>query len=715
MTSTAAASGSQPVNILLVDDHRENLVSLEAILKRADYRLFAAQSGKEALQLALRERFDVVLLDVVMPEMDGFEVAHYLKQTERTSKIPILFLTALATDIRHIYHAYEVGAVDYLIKPLDAEVVRKKVAVFVELARQRDEIAAQAERLRETQRREYELQLAELRIASDRRYHKLVEGIDHVIGWTVDETLRLTFVSRQAEQILGYRTDAFLDPDFWKKHLHPDDRDQVLAIFHTLLAAEGEQGDVISGHRLLAADGRAVWLHTGISRATDDNNRPEIHGVSVDITTIKRAEEADALLADAGSILATSHDHRAALQDLATRVVAQLGDWCVIDERFETTGLVEVAVAHFNPELETWVRSLARRRFVNATSPIGAGAVIRSGTGQLHRRIPDEGWLADALESPQLDVVRALGGYACMFVPLAARGRTIGVMTIVASRPERRFDAADLDLAQEIGRRAGIAVDNARLYEEARSARVAREQMLAIVSHDLRNPLASIVGTIGLLQATDRVDLIHRHAEIIARAARRMDRLTGDLLDIAQLQAGRLRVEREPCDSATLINETMETVRPIAEERGIRLEVRSSDDLAVSCDRGRVLQILSNLVGNAVKFTPKGGSVVVTVSRQDQEARFAVVDTGPGIPESELSQIWEPFWQARTRARQGVGLGLFIAKTLVEAHGGRIWAESVVGIGTAFCFTLPLADLHRPPAPEEPTPRPPEEAAAHPH
>jgi PAS domain S-box-containing protein len=710
MTSIASTNETS-VNILLVDDHRENLVALEAILNKEEYRLFTAQSGQDALQLALRENFTVILLDVMMPDMDGFEVANYLKQAERTRRIPILFLTAVATDITHIYRAYDVGAVDYLIKPLDSEIVRKKVAVFVALARQRDEIAAQAERVRDTQRREYELQLAELRIASDRRYQMLVEGIDHTIGWTADETLRLSFVSRQAERILGYPSHAFLEPDFWKNHLHSDDRDAVITTFRAALAGEYDREDVIASHRLVAADGHAVWFHTGVSRAIDENERPEIHGISVDVTSIKRAEATQELLADAGSILATSLDYRAALQRLATRVVAQLGDWCVIDERIETSGLAEVAAAHVDPEREAWVRSLARRPVVDAAASIGAGAVVRTGKAQLHVRIPDETWLADALGTPHPDAVRALGGGACMFVPLVARGRTLGVMTIVASRPDRRFDAADLELAEEIGRRAGIAMDNARLYEEARSARVAREQMLAIVSHDLRNPLGSIVGSVGVLKATDHDDLVYHHVDIIDRAARRMDRLIGDLLDLAQFQSGKLTIEREPCDGTTLLRESLETMKPLADERNIHLEVKASDDVQVSCDRGRVLQILANLIGNAVKFTGEGGSVLVDVSRQDQDARFAIVDTGPGIPDTELRQIWEPFWQARTRARHSVGLGLFIAKVLVEAHGGRIWAESMVGIGTAFCFTLPLADVG-PAAPEREHPA---EAAAHPH
>ena len=290
-----------PTNILLVDDRPENLSSLQSILERPDYRLFTASSGNDALKSVLRENFTVILLDVVMPEMDGFEVAQYLKQVERTRHTPILFLTAIATDVHYIYRAYEIGAVDYLIKPLDAEIVRKKVAVFVELARQREEIAWQAERLRENQRREYELRLAELRVASDRRYHKLIEGIDHAIGWSADETLRLTFVSLRAQKILGYSHDDLLDPEFWEKRLHAEDRERVMTTFRGVLRSDVDTGDLLIDHRLMSADDRVVWFHTGLSRTLDEHRRPEIHGISVEVTHIKKAEAVQALLADAGT------------------------------------------------------------------------------------------------------------------------------------------------------------------------------------------------------------------------------------------------------------------------------------------------------------------------------------------------------------------------------------------------------------------------------
>src|SRR5690606_17194560 len=159
-----------------------------------------------------------------------FEVAQHLKQLERTRTIPILFLTAVATDVRQIYRAYDVGAIDYLVKPLDPEVVQKKVAVLVALDRQREEIERQARLFLEAERRDHALRMAELRLASHRRYRKLVEGIEHVVASSADEAGRLTFVSRKAPEILGVPMEDFSEPDFWNRHLRPEDRDAVLGL-----------------------------------------------------------------------------------------------------------------------------------------------------------------------------------------------------------------------------------------------------------------------------------------------------------------------------------------------------------------------------------------------------------------------------------------------------------------------------------------------------
>ena len=182
-----------------------------------------------------------------------------------------------------------------------------------------------------------------------------------------------------------------------------------------------------------------------------------------------------------------------------------------------------------------------------------------------------------------------------------------------------------------------------------------------------------------------------KHVRIISRSAAGMDRLIGDLIDYARVQAGKLSIERQMVDAASLVHDSVEMLRPRAEEKKLRLEVHAAEGLTVSSDRDRVLQVLANLVGNAIKFTPEGGAVSVRVTRVNGDAQFEVSDTGPGIPEAQLTHIWQRFWQGKRRAGAGMGLGLSIARGLVEAHGGRIWAESTVGVGSTFYFTLPLA------------------------
>ncbi|HSS03097.1 MAG TPA: hybrid sensor histidine kinase/response regulator [Kofleriaceae bacterium] len=261
----------------------------------------------------------------------------------------------------------------------------------------------------------------------------------------------------------------------------------------------------------------------------------------------------------------------------------------------------------------------------------------------------------------------------------------------------------DLYLQSErIKQQARMLTENARLYEQERRARAeaeaamrAREHVLAVVSHDLRGPLASIViGASMMAEAsptTPELALYRRHAAAIQRAAEQMSQLLNDLLDVSRLEAGALSLAREACQSAELIRTTVDTFQPQAEKRHLQLHVDDQDgNTHVFCDRGRVLQVFSNLVGNALKFTPEGGHITVRSCRAGDAMQFSVADTGPGIPAEQLPHIFERYWQARTADRQGVGLGLAIAKGIVDAHGGVISVESSES-GTTFTFSIPIA------------------------
>ncbi|HEY7375504.1 MAG TPA: ATP-binding protein [Polyangia bacterium] len=246
-----------------------------------------------------------------------------------------------------------------------------------------------------------------------------------------------------------------------------------------------------------------------------------------------------------------------------------------------------------------------------------------------------------------------------------------------------------------------VETDNVRLVGEAQEALRAREDLLAIVSHDLRNPLGVVLASTSLLLKAnlppDKQDRARRQVEAIQRAGNRMNRLIRDLLDFASIQAGRLSVSVRPQDVAAMVAEVMEVTEPLAAAKSLRLVSEVASGLAIRCDHDRVIQLFSNLIGNAIKFTPDGGTITVRASAEADVVRFAVVDTGPGISAAELPHVFDRYYQAQRKNRDGIGLGLSIARGIVEAHSGRIWVESEEGTGSTFFFTLP----HGEPAPKE--------------
>ena len=264
-------------------------------------------------------------------------------------------------------------------------------------------------------------------------------------------------------------------------------------------------------------------------------------------------------------------------------------------------------------------------------------------------------------------------------VAIAATLGVVGTISATAPARTRRI------VTDEVARMA-----LSRAYDEARQAIDAREDVLKMVSHDLRNPLNTISMSAGLmLEVALPEDQRVKQLSMIKRAGERMNRLIQDLLDVAKIEAGRLGIEPKPIDIGPLVSEAVDMLRPLAMEKGIRLDVLVATGLPViAADAGRVLQVLSNLVGNAIKFTPRGGRVTIRVELVAGSVRFCVADTGPGIPPEQLPKIFGRFWQADRSDRRGIGLGLAIAKGIVEAHGGRIDVESRVGEGTTFYFTL---------------------------
>jgi signal transduction histidine kinase len=395
----------------------------------------------------------------------------------------------------------------------------------------------------------------------------------------------------------------------------------------------------------------------------------------------------DGFLAEAGGVLASALEYDDTLAAVARVAVGRLADLCLIDIRDED-GLRRVQVAHSDPERMRFAQVLlAAPRERSRADP--SLRVLASGDALLEPTVTPP--LLDALsaDAAQRRLLEELRLQSLMAVPLTARGQLTGVLVLASA--SRSYGEADLSLAERLGRLAALELDNARQYDDAKQALLARDRVLGVVAHDLRNPLNTITMSVELLQHLQLTPEQRRHQlDVIARSAQRMNRLIQDLLDVARMEAGRLLLERDVLQSGTLVRESVELAAPAAAAGGLELSLDvAAATPRILADRHHLLQVLGNLIDNAVKFTPAGGHITVGVEAAGDEVIFSVRDDGPGIAAEDLPHLFEPFWQARRRTFSGAGLGLAIARGIVEAHGGRITVESSPGRGSTFRFTIP--------------------------
>jgi signal transduction histidine kinase/CheY-like chemotaxis protein len=373
--------------------------------------------------------------------------------------------------------------------------------------------------------------------------------------------------------------------------------------------------------------------------------------------------------------------------------VRALADYCIIDVVEENGELRRARALARDPSKQSVCDALLQMR-IERSQPHFISQALETKRSVLVREVTPEVVAAWVQSAEHLRVLRELDPKSIMAVPLLARGKLLGILELVSVTSSRLYGPTDLRLAEELAYRAALAIENARLYRVAERAIHARDEVLGIVAHDLRNPLGSILMLAELLKPRtgEPERRARRPAESIERAAIRMQRLIQDLLDIARLEAGHLSIERTPFHAGAIVSECAETQERLISSKALVLRLDLAPDLGeVLADRDRLQQILENLVGNAVKFTPRGGHITVGAAPRDGEVLFWVADTGAGIEAGDLPQLFDRFWQARQASMLGAGLGLPIVKGLVEAHGGRIWVESQVGVGSTFFFTLPFA------------------------
>ncbi len=585
---TVAAATSAGPRVLIVEDSATQAAALDVLLEREGFVTRVARRAEQALEMLAAEPVDLILSDVMMPGMDGYELCRRIKATLAWEEIPVVLLTSLSDPLA-IVRGLASGADHYVTKPYQPEWLLARLRTV-------------------------------LQRAGEPRILRPAPISLELLGTTF--TIKAT-----KEQILELLVSSYSD----------------------------------------------------LLRTSEE---------------VRDAERRARFLADAGELLSSFLDAQQVLRELAQLAVPRIADVCAVD-LLDAEGVPHrVKVVHA-------LHGIAEEA---DESRAAAAAVLPSDALQraVHERAIQT--LAQATAADLSGVVRdavvvdrllAQGPYTLLVVPLIARDRVLGVMQFLVSAAATALEGTDrIFFMADLARRAALAVDNALLYGEAQRATRARDDVLAIVSHDLRNPLNTIhmssAFMLDMLRTPGADVPVVPQLQLIQRATKRANALIQDLLDVSRIDAGTLAVAAAPTSAEQLLRDAALDLEPLLASKKLVLEHHwTGHDADVAADRNRIGQVFSNLVGNAVKFTPLGGTIRVLGTARDGEVEYEVADTGAGIAPEHLPHLFDRFWQASQTSRTGAGLGLFIVKGIVDAHQGTILVTSAEGGGTRFRFTIP--------------------------
>ncbi|MEO5987749.1 MAG: PAS domain S-box protein [Candidatus Eisenbacteria bacterium] len=679
-TDPESPVGGGPINILIVDDEPINLTVLETVLDDPGYRLVRAESANQALLELVDGDFALLILDIRMPGMTGFELAEMVKERKKTAQVPIIFLTAYYNEDQHVMEGYGAGAVDYLHKPLNAAILRSKVAVFAELYRNRREcgqtnLALHAqmserrraeEQLRElnetlehrvTERTKALVQASSALQESGERYRSLFDGsLDAIFSLSLDGHFETT--NPATLRLTGYTLEQLKTIHFLEL-CAPEQRQAAQDAFRAVLCRPCHTMDTA----ILTATGERRELVISGAPATVDSKVVGVSCIARDVTDQKQAEEAlresegrfRALLESApDAMVIIDREGTIALANAQTERLFGYSREELLGQRAEM-----LIPARFHSQYDGH-----REGYFSASPLRGMG----SGLELLGQR-------KDGTEFP-------------IEVNLSPMETDQGMLVSSAIR----------DITER-SRMEQLLIGQA---EELSDLHRRKDEFLAMLSHELRSPLAPITNAVQLLG-------LHRDSEtpiqqaargIIERQIGQMQRLVDDLLDVSRTTTGRIQLRREHVAVSGIVEGAVETIRPLIEQRRHELAVSvPPEPIWLHADAARLEQVLVNLLTNAAKFTEEGGHLWLSVQKEGEQCVLRVRDTGVGIAPPLLPRIFDLFTQSERsldRSQGGMGIGLALVQRLTELHDGSVEAHSQLGRGSEFIVRLPVSRMDAP-------------------
>lgn len=545
----------------------------------------------------------------------------------------------------------------------------------------------------------------------------LIENLPLMVFVKEAESLRFVRFNKAGQDLLGIPRSEMIgknDYDFFPKEQADFFVEKDRAVLKGREIVDIPEESIRTAHQ-----GNRI-LHTRKIPLFGPEGKPTfLLGISEDITEKKIAEDRRlqllreetvgqereksarrlAILAEASSALVSSLNYRDALHELAKLLVPGFCDWITVNIQRDENTYERVVTMHRDRTKTPLLAELGKINPIDQTHAAGLRTAMDAGQTLHFSPITDEQLRTISVSEDHFEIAKKIGLHHFMMVPITDRVRTVGILAFIQGPGERGFDYEDRLFAEELGRRTGLAIDNAFLYERAQKAILARDEFLSIASHELKTPVTSLKLQIQLTRRNVKPELkqapsperLVKFLDIANTQVDRLTRLIEDLLDVSRIQAGKITFDFERVDLAELMRDVISRYADPLREAGCELTLDIQDRVVAEVDKGRFEQVMVNLISNGIKYAP-GKPVKISLHGRGKNAELSVQDSGPGIPADRLPRVFERFERAvSSRNISGLGLGLFITKEIVHAHRGRITVESTPGQGANFIVQLPLA------------------------